>query len=1731
MKRFLLFTAVFVFLAGAVWGQQSFIWTGASDTVWTNGSNWDGGISPNDGNGTCLITINLSGNDPVFSGAELTCGTLTILSGASLDMGQHDLTVDTLENEGILILEGDGTQVVSATNISKNDTVSYNGSGVNFAGLTSFTNLTVQDGVRTGVGEIIVNGDFRLESGSLEATTIDVTGESYIAGNITTVEAQKYTGNVTLGGTVTLTGTIVRLGNITGATHSLTVTGDGVLNGGSGIDVLSVSGTTTINEDITTTGTQTYTGAVTLGDTVTLTGTIVRLGNITGATHSLTITGNGVLSGGNGINFLSVSGTTTINTNITTTGTGGQTYTGAVTLGGTGTKMLQGAIVTLGAITGNGNSLTITGSGVLSGGSGINVLSVSGTTTINGDITTTGAQTYTGAVTLGDTATLTGTTVTLGNITGANHSLTIAGNGTLSGASGIVDLSVNGNLTLNTNALSSATVNVTGTSAISTNITTTGNQTYTGDITLSGVGTRTLTSNGGSVTAVGKITGTTNITVSASQEISLNGANAITTTVTLTGGGNIEFNNNRGSAGNLTVNANTNNGNITIMEITGNVIGSLKGKDITINAGGDISPNNIEGNIVTLNAGYPYHEDYGAPGKVELKDVNVGDLIIWCKDVSSIPGTKIAVNIDVNSDNKTVADSFLNDFFGTSESNELRSEIFEFGPTATHANCTLIAISPWPYSIDTGGKNIYITGDITDTYDLTITSGNIVFEGNYATMSELVLDSNGKIEQIGSSTIKTSNLEITAGGAVTLAKDNEVQNLKINSAGGNVVYKNNGDLNIDGIGAGANDLNITVEGNITLSGNIDAKSITIEADSITGSGVATASAGDISLVNNSTGNSNISLNSFNASNGNIFVSAGVKDIVYHSSAQPSGGTWGAALFVAANSTSNRDVQLQTKSASNNIYLVNVTDSSNKILTVNSSAGTGSNGFIEFFTTGANSYVYTGSNSNHLNLIPGAGGIRINKAVVDITGDFKINNTSTKLILDGSGASSIKAVNINLNGITATNTTDKITLTASRDITVSGKVTAYQLIAKAPAGTVKINEVDINSSNAGNEGESAAIYILADTFVVTTTTVNSIVPGGPGGHLCLNLNKNTPWVDVNNVIDGIEGMPSTPGARWHQHFLNIRGKILYSFTEDSSGNGILDRIRVQTNVALYGDFSGFDVSVEEYEVDRTKGAKGFQMVNVLTNAPYFDNDSFYIYLIENPEIDNGSAPLWSVTKNTSLTNAAGIIVGDPAADKNIKPIDTIPPRVAYALTIPGYPQTYVRMSEPVVSSSGADISALFGGLSVVDMNHVEPDTLGYIFNLSDSFSIDDLVDKNIDSVTLTKGYFQIDAVDKGQAAADLSVSDNESQPPKYPLNWRYTAYAKVYDNGDVRDADGAPALTVSDVFIPPNKLLTDTDKNNLVTPNSGSFKRRVTDVLISRIPSASGDESYFAWPVWARFKTPVNAGSYANDDMFFGQKNTDIGIIWQFDGTNYLETRFIDTNDGIELQARVNNKLTGSPVLFWTTADIPAEMRNPQETTEAKKVGGLWLPNVLTNTLYNYVPLSDGINSKPADSSSSKLFNYYISPDDLAIDSGAKFEFIFRLSNSSDMFAARLDIPGGAVIPANWYTLVRPFVFDIRNIRRQRGGVTIMNNVINSDKKEATFIRYHMTRPGRVTIQVYTLDGTLVKSLRRNEQRDAGEWTDGWDGTNNGGRAVARGMYFVRVVGPDIDEIRKIMVVK
>ena len=132
---------------------------------------------------------------------------------------------------------------------------------------------------------------------------------------------------------------------------------------------------------------------------------------------------------------------------------------------------------------GTAGASTITNGEFDSAVSGVTTLGVTGTTQIDtASITSSGNQTYTGAVTLGAGTTLTANSgaaaqlVKFGStVTGGSHSLAIGTAGASTITNGEFDSAVSGLTTLG----------VSGTTLTDTaSITTTGNQTYTGAVTL-----------------------------------------------------------------------------------------------------------------------------------------------------------------------------------------------------------------------------------------------------------------------------------------------------------------------------------------------------------------------------------------------------------------------------------------------------------------------------------------------------------------------------------------------------------------------------------------------------------------------------------------------------------------------------------------------------------------------------------------------------------------------------------------------------------------------------------------------------------------------------------------------------------------------------------------------------------------------------------------------------------------------------------------------------------------------------------------------------------------------------------------------------------------------------------------------------------------------------------------------------------------------------------------------
>ena len=143
-----------------------------------------------------------------------------------------------------------------------------------------------------------------------------------------------------------------------------------------------------------------------------------------------------------------------------------------------------------------------------------------------------------------------------------------------------------------------------------------------------------------------------------------------------------------------------------------------------------------------------------------------------------------------------------------------------------------------------------------------------------------------------------------------------------------------------------------------------------------------------------------------------------------------------------------------------------------------------------------------------------------------------------------------------------------------------------------------------------------------------------------------------------------------------------------------------------------------------------------------------------------------------------------------------------------------------------------------------------------------------------------------------------------------------------------------------------------------------------------------------------------------------------------------------------------------------------------------------------------------VNHYPAYNYSTKMY-----------DLGQKFPlFALRLDNKEDVKSFDL------------------WSLKLDSISLQRGGVTILNNVINPLLGDKAILKLDLAQKARVNILVMTLDGNIVKYLNRGSL-DSGEYQFTWDGTNNSGKPVARGMYFIRVFGNGIDETRKVLVVK
>jgi len=242
----------------------------------------------------------------------------------------------------------------------------------------------------------------------------------------------------------------------------------------------------------------------------------------------------------------------------------------------------------------------------------------------------------------------------------------------------------------------------------------------------------------------------------------------------------------------------------------------------------------------------------------------------------------------------------------------------------------------------------------------------------------------------------------------------------------------------------------------------------------------------------------------------------------------------------------------------------------------------------------------------------------------------------------------------------------------------------------------------------------------------------------------------------------------------------------------------------------------------------------------------------------------------------------------------------------------------------------------------------------------------------------------------------------------------------------------------------------------------------------------------------------------------------LGLLRVFDGTGRLYDMDTTIFTTLDLSGIAG---TAPPLtMYYDVAPDDSVFQTIDITGRTASLGEFWLPAYLSG--FNLSGNTAARSLTPY-SINDPSRNLLVPSSDPEIVTGSEVGFMFRLG---DLWVGR---DTSADDDPRQFDLWR---YKVQDIIKQRGGVTIMNNVINSLKRERTAIQVDLATGGQVSVLVFTLDGDVVRSLSRGRLA-AGSYTLTWDGTNAGGNPVARGMYFIRVVGPNLDEIRKVMVVK
>jgi hypothetical protein len=104
-------------------------------------------------------------------------------------------------------------------------------------------------------------------------------------------------------------------------------------------------------------------------------------------------------------------------------------------------------------------------------------------------------------------------------------------------------------------------------------------------------------------------------------------------------------------------------------------------------------------------------------------------------------------------------------------------------------------------------------------------------------------------------------------------------------------------------------------------------------------------------------------------------------------------------------------------------------------------------------------------------------------------------------------------------------------------------------------------------------------------------------------------------------------------------------------------------------------------------------------------------------------------------------------------------------------------------------------------------------------------------------------------------------------------------------------------------------------------------------------------------------------------------------------------------------------------------------------------------------------------------------------------------------------------------------------YSVRSRPDQGSGFNVFPTVVDLAAGDCLNILYRVFEAGRVRIQIYDLKGDLVKNYDEGVKQPGDYGPVLWCGDNHSGNPVAAGLYFINIRGKDLNETRKIIIIK